>query len=80
MEIIISIIGWIGFLSCSLSFLLLNLKHLKFDSFLYQGLNLFGGSGLIISSLYYVDYPNIASNALWVLISIYGITKYKGKN
>lgn len=68
--------GWCGFAFCSLAYLLLNLKVVRFDSLLYQVLNILGGSGLVVSALYFNDDPNLAANIVWVLIAILGIVRY----
>lgn len=72
----ITIIGWLGFIFCSLAFLLLNLKALKFDSLPYQILNVLGGTGLVISAFYFADTPNLAANLVWVLIALFGVIRY----
>lgn len=72
----VSIIGWLGVVLCSLAFLLLNLKVLKVDNLLYQLLNVFGGTGLVISAFYFADAPNLAVNLVWVLIALFGVIRY----
>ncbi|MGV3763129.1 CBU_0592 family membrane protein [Parapedobacter sp.] len=72
----VTIIGWLGFIFCSSAYLLLNLKVLRFDSPLYQVLNVIGGIGLVISAFYFKDTPNLAANGIWVLIALFGIVRY----
>lgn len=75
-ETTVTIIGWLGFIFCTLAFLLLNLKVLRFDNPLYQVLNVIGGVGLVISAFYFDDSPNLAANGVWVLIALFGIFRY----
>lgn len=72
----VTIIGWLGFIFCSLAYLLLNLTVLQFNDRLYQVLNVIGGIGLVISACYFRDMPNIAANGIWVLIALFGIIRY----
>jgi len=74
-ESLISIIGWIGVTFCTIGFLLLNTKTVRFDSWIYQAINVIGGLGLVISALYFHDMPNITSNSIWVIIALYGLLK-----
>lgn len=69
-------IGWLGFFFCTLAYLLLNLKVLRFNQPVYQILNVLGGLGLVISALYFNDTPNLASNLVWVLIALFGVIRY----
>lgn len=75
----VTIIGWLGFVFCSVAFLLLNLKLLRFDSLPYQILNVLGGTGLVISAFYFADAPNLAANSMWVLIALFGTFRYSRK-
>lgn len=75
-ESTVTIIGWLGFIFCTLAYLLLNLKVLRFDHPVYQVLNVVGGVGLVISALYFDDAPNLAANGVWVLIALFGVFRY----
>lgn len=78
-EATVTIIGWLGFIFCTVAYLLLNVKLLRFDSTLYQTLNVVGGLGLVISAFYFDDAPNLAANGIWVLIALFGIVRYTKK-
>lgn len=71
----IGIVGWVGVAFCTIGFLLLNTNSLKFDSWIYQSINVIGGIGLVTSAIYFRDMPNITSNSMWVLIALYGLFK-----
>ena len=75
MENFVALIGWIGVSCCTIGFLLLNLKLLSFDSWKYQMINIIGGLGLVTSAIYFRDMPNITSNAMWVIIAVFGLYK-----
>lgn len=75
----ITIIGWLGFIFCTIAYLLLNTRMIRFDGAPYQVLNAIGGLGLVISAIYFNDGPNIAANIVWVLIAAFGIFRYSKK-
>lgn len=75
-ETVINAIGWLGFLFCTVAYLLLNVRILRFDGVLYQALNVIGGVGLVVSAFYFADTPNLAANAMWVLIALFGVIRY----
>ncbi len=75
----VTAIGWLGFVCCTVAFLLLNIKAIRFDSVLYQVLNAIGGLGLVVSAVYFNDNPNIAANLIWVLIAVFGMVRYSRK-
>ncbi|MGK6349943.1 CBU_0592 family membrane protein [Parapedobacter sp. DT-150] len=75
----ITAIGWLGFIFCTVAYLLLNTRMIRFDGALYQVLNAIGGLGLVISAIYFNDGPNIAANIVWVLIAVFGIFRYAKK-
>ncbi|SEK18132.1 CBU_0592 family membrane protein [Parapedobacter koreensis] len=79
-ESTITIIGWLGFVFCTVAYLLLNLRKIRFDGVGYQVLNAIGGLGLVISAIYFRDHPNIAANSVWVLIALFGILSYSKKS
>mgnify|MGYP001495052719 CR=1 FL=1 len=78
-ESTIIIIGWAGFIFCTVAYLLLNIRLVRFDGVLYQVLNVTGGLGLVISAVYFHDLPNIAANAMWIVIGVFGIFRYAGQ-
>ena len=78
-ESTVTIIGWLGFIFCTVAYLLLNLKILRFDHLVYQLLNVIGGVGLVISALYFDDAPNLAANGVWVFIALFGVFRYSKK-
>ena len=78
-ESTVTIIGWLGFIFCTVAYLLLNLKVLRFDHPVYQLLNVIGGVGLVISALFFDDAPNLAANGVWVLIALFGVVRYSKK-
>ncbi len=76
LEMVITATGWLGFICCSTAFLLLNTNKLTPDQLLYQVLNIIGGTGLTISAVYFNDIPNIAANAFWIIIAVFGFFRF----
>ena len=75
-ELLITATGWLGFICCSTAFLLLNSNKLTPNQLLYQVLNIIGGTGLTISAVYFNDIPNIAANAFWIIIAVFGFLRF----
>ncbi len=75
-ELLITATGWLGFICCSAAFLLLNSNKITHDQLLYQVLNIIGGAGLTISAVYFNDIPNIAANAFWIIIAVFGFFRF----
>ncbi len=74
------IIGSVGVAIIILTYVLLQTERLKSESLLYSVLNGLG-AGLIVFSLFYsFNFSAFVVEALWVLISLYGIAKYFLKN
>ncbi|MCL7989234.1 hypothetical protein M8998_14890 [Sphingobacterium sp. lm-10] len=76
LELLITALGWLGFICCSTAFLLLNSNKITHDQPLYQTLNIIGGIGLTISAIYFNDIPNIAANVLWIIIAVFGFVRF----
>lgn len=67
----IEIIGWLGVLFYLIGYLLLVIKRISASGYPYHVLNGLGAIGLIFNAFYLHDIPNIAVNAIWLLIAIY---------
>ncbi|SEO31831.1 hypothetical protein SAMN05192574_10752 [Mucilaginibacter gossypiicola] len=72
---IFAIIGWAGVILCTLGYLLLNLKVLKADSWLFQTLNILGGLCLATAALNAHDLPNAAANVSWMAIGMFALAR-----
>ncbi|WP_316821317.1 CBU_0592 family membrane protein [Pedobacter gandavensis] len=79
-QIVISEIGWVGVVLCTLGYLLLSVKVLKADSLSFQTLNIIGGLCLVTSALHNSDMPNAVANGLWVLIGFYAVARHIRSN
>ncbi|WPV01760.1 hypothetical protein SNE26_08245 [Mucilaginibacter sp. cycad4] len=66
-------IGWLGVVLCTLGYLLLSLKVLKAESWLFQMLNILGGLCLAATAVNSQDLPNAAANVLWMFIGMYAL-------
>jgi len=72
-KLIMTCIGWLGVLLCTLGYLLLSLKVIKAESWTFQLLNVVGGLCLALTALDTSDLPNAAANLLWMTIGIYAL-------
>ena len=79
MEILISMLGWIGSLLVIGAYGLNSYQKIKSDSLIFQLMNLVGGILLIINSMYKEAYPFTFINTVWVLIAILAIFRIVSK-
>jgi lipid-A-disaccharide synthase-like uncharacterized protein len=70
---LITSIGWIGVVLCTLGYLLLSTKTLKAEHFGFQLLNIIGGLCLVTTAVFSNDMPNVVANLLWMFIGIYAL-------
>lgn len=75
--IIINIIGWLGSAAVILAYVLVSTNRLKGDSIAYQVLNLFGGTFLVINTIFWGAYPSTFVNLVWIGIAIFAIARAK---
>lgn len=74
------IVGSVGVATVIITYLLLQTERIRSESLLYSILNGIG-AGLIVFSLFYsFNFSAFIVEALWVLISLFGIAKYILKN
>lgn len=73
LQIIISSIGWLGVVLCTLGYLLLSVKVVTPDSLSFQLLNIVGGLCLVTTALETNDLPNAMANLLWMFIGLYAL-------
>ena len=74
-EIIITSIGWLGVILCTLGYLLLSTNKITAESLSFQLLNIVGGLCLVATAINTHDLPNAAANLLWMFIGIYALTQ-----
>ncbi len=72
---IYSIIGWTGAGLIIVAYFLLVTKRLKFNSIVYNLLNLFGAAGLAISTFATKSWPAMALNIIWIGIAVFSVYK-----
>lgn len=75
-SLLMDVIGWIGAALVLSAYFLVSTKRLNGDSGPFQWLNLTGGIGLLINTLYYRAYPSSLVNIVWILIA--GVTLLQG--
>ncbi len=70
MELLITILGWVGSFEVIAAYALNSYQKVKSDSIAFQLLNLTGAIFLIINSIYKEAYPFTFINAVWSVIAI----------
>jgi hypothetical protein len=70
-KLLIDILGWTGSILYLLAYALVSMKKTEGDSFLYQGLNILGGSLLVIYTLHLGAYATTGLNAFWVALGLF---------
>ena len=70
-KFLIDLLGWTGSILYLLAYALVSMKKTEGDSFLYQGMNVFAGSLLVIYTLSLGAYATTGLNALWVVIGLF---------
>jgi hypothetical protein len=72
-QIILSSIGWLGVVLCTVGYLLLSMKVIKAESRIFQLLNIVGGLCLVATAVDSDDMPNAVANVLWMFIGVYAL-------
>ncbi|MCL2451354.1 hypothetical protein FWD20_00495 [Candidatus Saccharibacteria bacterium] len=67
------VLGWIGALSLVSAYILVSSDVVSAQSYLYQTLNIIGGSGLLVLALIRKAYPSAATNTMWVVVGVIAI-------
>ncbi len=67
---LINILGWTGSVLYLLAYALVSAKKTEGDSLLYQGINIFAGTLLVIYTLALGAYATTGLNAVWVVIGV----------
>ena len=70
-NLLINILGWTGSILYLVAYALVSMKKTEGDSLLYQGINIFAGSLLVIYTLYLGAYATTGLNAVWVIIGLF---------
>ena len=69
-HLLINILGWTGSVLYLLAYTLVSMKKTEGDSLLYQGINIFAGTLLVIYTLSLGAYATTGLNAVWVVIGL----------
>ncbi|HET6821979.1 MAG TPA: hypothetical protein VFH34_04980 [Anaerolineales bacterium] len=67
---LINILGWTGSILYLLAYALISAKKTEGDSLLYQSINIFAGTLLVIYTLALGAYATTGLNAVWVVIGV----------
>lgn len=74
-NLLINILGWTGSVLYLLAYTLVSLKKTEGDSLLYQGINIFAGTLLVIYTLYLGAFATTGLNAVWVIIGLFTLSR-----
>lgn len=77
MDLVFEIIGWSGSIILVAAYLLMSLGRLRAESAPYGAANLVGSLCLGLNGLYHGAIPPATLNAIWVLISLNVIWRYR---
>ena len=69
-NLLIDILGWTGSILYLVAYTLVSMKKTEGDSLLYQGINIFAGTLLVVYTLYLGAYATTGLNAVWVVIGL----------
>jgi hypothetical protein len=70
-KLFIDILGWTGSILYLLAYALVSAKRTEGDSLLYQGINIFAGTLLVVYTLSLGAYATTGLNAVWVAIGLF---------
>ena len=69
-NLLIHVLGWTGSILYLLAYALVSAKKTEGDSLLYQSINIFAGSLLVIYTVALGAYATTGLNAVWVAIGL----------
>lgn len=75
MVIVIEILGWLGTLAILLAYTLASLGKITPQKKTYQYLNLFGGLGIAVVSIYKQAYQPALLNIIWSTVALIALIK-----
>lgn len=75
MQVISSILGWVGAVSLLLAYTLSSFSILLPTSLWYQVLNVIGAFGIVYHALSKKDYPPAVLNIIWGLVAVVAVVK-----
>lgn len=79
-EVLISIIGWVGTFLIVLAYFLVSYKKVGSDAVSYQLMNLFGAMGVGVNVFYNHAWPAVALQVVWGIIAILSLLKNNKTN
>ena len=74
-NLLIQILGWTGSILYLLAYALVSLKKTEGDSILYQGINIFAGTLLVIYTFSLEAFATTGLNAVWVAIGLFTLAR-----
>lgn len=74
---ITDIFGWVGAVLILLAYYFVSSGKLKPKSYSFHSMNFIGAFGVAVHAFSQKAFPVMFLNVVWVLVSIYGIFKYR---
>jgi hypothetical protein len=78
-NLIATIIGWVGMALILIAYFLLTSERVVVKSWIYHTINLLGGAGLIFYTYVNWTLPIMILNILWVFIAISALIKIRNR-
>lgn len=79
LSILIDTVGWIGAICSLTAYYWVSNNKVSGTSFKFQIINLIGGIGLLMNTIYYGAYPSAVVNVIWTGIAIFALIKYRAQ-
>ena len=71
------IFGWTGVFMVFLAYVLITSERVTNASGAYQALNIVGALFVGTNAFFNSAYPSLASNIMWMIVSIYGVSRIR---
>ncbi len=70
------LVGTIGVATIVLTYILLQIEHIRSEQLAYSVFNAIGAALILISLYYTYNLPSVIVESFWLAISIFGIAKW----
>ena len=70
------IVGTLGVAVILITYVMLQVERIRSDDLIYSALNGLGALLILVSLLYTFNFPSFVVEFFWLLISLFGISKY----
>jgi hypothetical protein len=73
MELLVEVLGWVGFVLVLGAYGLLSLGKLDSKSAVYQWMNVIGAAGFIVNTFWNGAIPSASLNVIWMGIGLFAL-------